>query len=78
MTMQQCEKLIDLLDSNGIDTEAYKFQFCELIATPPSETFWDKLCDDLQIEVLAKATNIGSEHIDTFDAVIEALTHTGE
>lgn len=53
MTMQQCESLIDLLDGNGIDTEAYKFQFCELIALPPEARFWDELLEDLQIEVMA-------------------------
>ncbi len=51
MTMQQCEQLIDLLDGKEIDTEVYKWQFCELIAMPPSERFWDELLEDLQVEV---------------------------
>jgi hypothetical protein len=53
MTMQQCESLIDLLDGNGIDTEVYKWQFCELIALPPEMRFWDELLEDLQTELAA-------------------------
>lgn len=64
MTMQQCEQLIDLLDGNGIDTEAYKFQFCELIAMPPSERVWDELLEDLQIEVMAM--DLVNEHPDSY------------
>lgn len=52
MHMKECEKLIDLLDSKGVDTEIYKWQFCELLALPPSERFWDELFEDLQIEAL--------------------------
>lgn len=64
MTMQQCEQLIDLLDGNGIDTEAYKLQFCDLIAMPPSERFWDELCEDLQIEVMAM--DLVNEHPNSY------------
>ncbi len=64
MTMQQCEQLIDLLDGNGIDTEIYKWQFCELIAIPPSERFWDELLEDLQVEVMAM--DLVNEHPDSY------------
>ena len=64
MTMQQCEQLIDLLDGKGIDTEAYKLQFCDLIAMPPSERFWDELCEDLQIEVMAM--DLVNEHPNSY------------
>lgn len=64
MTMQQCESLIDLLDGNGIDTEVYKWQFCELIALPPEMRFWDELLEDLQTELAAM--HLVNEHPNSF------------
>ena len=65
MTMQQCESLIESLDSEGIDTEAYKFQFCELIGLPPEMRFWDELLEDLKTEVAAM--NLVKEHPNSFE-----------
>jgi hypothetical protein len=35
--MKQCETMIDTLNQNGVNTEFYKSEFCDLIAIDPDE-----------------------------------------
>lgn len=52
--MKQCETMIDTLDQNGINTEFYKAEFCDLIAIDPDERDFSDLVDILEDQIREK------------------------
>lgn len=55
LIMNQCETMIDTLDRNGIETEAYKSEFCDLIAIDPDERDFSELVDILEDKIREKS-----------------------
>jgi hypothetical protein len=53
--MKQCEIMIDTLNQNGINTECYKAEFCNLIAIETDERDFSELVDILEDQIRGKA-----------------------
>lgn len=49
--MKQCETMIDTLNQNGVNTEFYKAEFCDLIAIDPDERDFSELVDILEDQI---------------------------
>lgn len=49
--INQCETMINALDTIGIDTEFFKTEFCDQMANNPDERSFSELVDVLEGEV---------------------------